>query len=47
MGDNAESFAAYIGNMNWQEMGNWDELPAVIKSMGLDPMTVEIQNFIN
>jgi hypothetical protein len=46
MGDKAEDFGAYIGNMNWQEMSNWDELPEVIKAMGLDPTTAEIANFI-
>ena len=46
MGEKAESFGSYISNMNWQEMSNWDELPEVIKAMGLDPTTAEIANFI-
>lgn len=46
MGDKAEDFGTYVGNMNWQEMSNWDELPEVIKAMGLDPTTAEIANFI-
>jgi hypothetical protein len=46
MGEKAEDFGSYISNMNWQEMSNWDELPEVIKAMGLDPTTAEIANFI-
>ena len=44
-GEDAEQLASYLNSINWQDAGEWDQLPEVLSSMGIE-WTTEIENFV-
>jgi uncharacterized protein YaaN involved in tellurite resistance len=46
VGENADELAAYLGSMNRQDVGDWEELQEVLKEMGIT-WTEEVATFAN